>query len=100
MNKKNKTLYLLCNIFLKQVTTINGARIAPNKRDIEIPQGIAHAVDRVMFPLPVGDLMQTLAADREQRFGIFLRILQAAGLEEILTGIFYLKFYVLLNHFI
>lgn len=84
----------MCNLILIQVTTINGARIAPNKRNIEIPQGIAHAVDRVMFPLPVGDLMQTLAADREQRFGIFLRILQAAGLEDTLSGIIIIIFFL------
>ncbi|XP_034945398.1 uncharacterized protein [Chelonus insularis] len=69
-----------------QITTINGARIVPNKKDIIIPQGIAHAVDRVMFPLPVGDLMQTLAADREQRFGIFIKMLQFSGLDETLIG--------------
>ncbi|XP_018377757.1 PREDICTED: uncharacterized protein LOC108770586 isoform X2 [Trachymyrmex cornetzi] len=68
------------------VTTINGARVAPNKRDIEIPQGIAHAVDRVMFPLPVGDLVQTLQADRERRFTTFLRMLHVSGLEDTLTG--------------
>lgn len=76
-----------------QVTTINGAKVAPNKRDIEIPQGIAHAVDRVMFPLPVGDLMQTLAADREQRFGTFLRILHASGMDENLSGKNYICVY-------
>ncbi|KAG5344804.1 BGH3 protein, partial [Acromyrmex charruanus] len=69
-----------------KVTTINGARVAPNKRDIEIPQGIAHAVDRVMFPLPVGDLVQTLQADRERRFTTFLRMLHVSGLEDTLTG--------------
>lgn len=69
-----------------KVTTINGARVAPNKRDIEIPQGVAHAVDRVMFPLPVGDLVQTLQADRERRFTTFLRLLHASGLEDTLTG--------------
>ncbi|XP_036143997.1 LOW QUALITY PROTEIN: uncharacterized protein LOC105835194 [Monomorium pharaonis] len=68
------------------VTTINGARVAPNKRDIEIPQGIAHAVDRVMFPLPVGDLVQTLQADRERRFTTFLRMLHVSGLEDTLAG--------------
>ncbi|CAL1686442.1 unnamed protein product [Lasius platythorax] len=68
------------------VTTINGARVAPNKRDIEIPQGIAHAVDRVMFPLPVGDLVQTLQADRERRFTMFLRMLHVSGLEDTLAG--------------
>ncbi|XP_072749357.1 uncharacterized protein [Anoplolepis gracilipes] len=68
------------------VTTINGARVAPNKRDIEIPQGIAHAIDRVMFPLPVGDLVQTLQADRERRFSMFLRMLHVSGLEDTLAG--------------
>ncbi|XP_070151450.1 ras guanine nucleotide exchange factor R [Polyergus mexicanus] len=69
-----------------KVMTINGARVAPNKRDIEIPQGIAHAIDRVMFPLPVGDLVQTLQADRERRFTMFLRMLHMSGLEETLAG--------------
>lgn len=70
----------------KQVTTINGAKVAPNKRDIEIPQGIAHAIDRVMFPLPVGDLVQTLQADRERRFTTFLKMLYTSGLDTTLAG--------------
>lgn len=57
-----------------------------SKRDIEIPQGIAHAVDRVMFPLPVGDLVQTLQADREKRFTIFLKLLYISGLQDTLLG--------------
>ncbi|EZA49133.1 Transforming growth factor-beta-induced protein ig-h3, partial [Ooceraea biroi] len=69
-----------------KITTINGARVAPNKRDIEIPQGIAHAIDRVMFPLPVGDLVQTLQADRESRFTTFLKMLHVSGLEDTLAG--------------
>ncbi|KAI4497990.1 hypothetical protein M0802_006814 [Mischocyttarus mexicanus] len=69
-----------------KVTTINGAKVAPNKRDIEIPQGIAHAIDRVMFPLPVGDLVQTLQADRERRFTTFLKILYTSGLDTTLAG--------------
>ncbi|KAG7210673.1 hypothetical protein KM043_012180 [Ampulex compressa] len=70
-----------------KVTTINGAKVAPNKRNIEIPQGIAHAIDRVMFPLPVGDLVQTMQADRERRFITFLRMLHVSGLEETLSGL-------------
>ena len=62
--------------------------MAPNKRDIEIPQGIAHAIDRVMFPLPVGDIVQTLQADRERRFSTFLKLLHASGLDEMLSGKF------------
>jgi uncharacterized surface protein with fasciclin (FAS1) repeats len=35
-----------------KVTTINGATITPDNNDIIIPQGVAHAIDRCMFPLP------------------------------------------------
>ncbi|CAL7939950.1 unnamed protein product [Xylocopa violacea] len=69
-----------------KVTTINGARVASNKRNIEIPQGVAHAIDKVMFPLPVGDLVQTLQADRERRFTVFLKMLHVSGLQDSLSG--------------
>lgn len=69
-----------------QLTTINGAMVVLNKKDIKIPQGIAHAVDRVMFPLPVGDLLQTLQSDRENRFSTFLKILFTSGLSEKLQS--------------
>ncbi|CAK9814161.1 Transforming growth factor-beta-induced protein ig-h3 [Anthophora plagiata] len=69
-----------------RVTTINGAKVAPNKRNIEIPQGVAHAIDRVMFPLPVGDLVQTMQADRERRFTTFLKMLYISGLQDTLSG--------------
>lgn len=59
-----------------------------DKKDIEIPQGVAHAVDRVMFPLPVGDIVQTLQSDRERRFTNFLRAVFASGLAESLQGIY------------
>lgn len=70
------------------MTTINGAKVLDDKKDIEIPQGMAHAVDRVMFPLPVGDIVQTLQSDRERRFTNFLRALFAAGLADSLQGEF------------
>jgi hypothetical protein len=66
--------------------TINGARISRDKHDIPIPQGIAHAVDRVMFPLPVGNIIQTLRSDRERRFTKFLRAIQASGLTDSFAG--------------
>ncbi|KAG4076290.1 hypothetical protein HA402_014839 [Bradysia odoriphaga] len=69
-----------------KITTINGAMIVPDKNDITIPQGIAHAVDRVMFPLPVGDILQTLQSDREHRFTIFLKALFSSGISEILQN--------------
>jgi len=39
-----------------------------------------------MFPLPVGDLVQTLQADRERRFTTFLKMLHVSGLENTLAG--------------
>uniref|UniRef100_A0A182P2B4 FAS1 domain-containing protein n=1 Tax=Anopheles epiroticus TaxID=199890 RepID=A0A182P2B4_9DIPT len=69
-----------------RVTTINGAMVVPDKQDIVIPQGIAHAVDRVMFPLPVGDILQTLQSDRERRFTHFLRALFASGMSDTLQN--------------
>ncbi|XP_045515435.1 uncharacterized protein LOC123708661 [Pieris brassicae] len=68
-----------------KVTTINGARVIDDKRDIHIPQGIAHAVDRVMFPLPVGDLVQTLQADRDRRFTTFLKAIFVSGFADTLA---------------
>lgn len=60
--------------------------VLPEKKDITIPQGIAHSVDRVMFPLPVGDILQTLQSDRERRFTNFLRALFSSGLSELLQN--------------
>lgn len=69
--------------------TINGAKVLKEKKDMFIPQGIAHAVDRVMFPLPVGDLLQTLQSDREGRFNRFLRVVQDSGVISTFTGTVY-----------
>ncbi|KAJ8973531.1 hypothetical protein NQ317_015665 [Molorchus minor] len=69
-----------------KITTINGAKVMDEKKDIKIPQGTAHTIDRVMFPLPVGDIVQTLQSDRERRFTSFLRAIFASGLAETLQG--------------
>ena len=76
----------IANLIPSQVTTINGATVLHDKKDILIPQGIAHAVDRVMFPLPVGDLLQTLQSDRERRFTQFLLVLVTSGLVDLLQN--------------
>lgn len=60
--------------------------IVNDKQDIQIPQGIAHAIDRVMFPLPVGDVLQTLQSDRERRFTNFLRALFTSGMSDTLQN--------------
>ncbi|XP_057663027.1 transforming growth factor-beta-induced protein ig-h3-like isoform X2 [Diorhabda carinulata] len=69
-----------------KITTINGAKISEENQDIEIPQGVAHAIDKVMFPLPVGDIVQTLQSDRERRFTSLLRAIFASGLNEMLQS--------------
>lgn len=43
-----------------------------------------------MFPLPVGDIVQTLQSDRERRFTSFLRALFSSGLAETLQGKYFL----------
>lgn len=69
-----------------KVTTINGATVAEDNNDIVIPQGIAHSVDRVMFPLPVGDILQTMQSDRERRFTNFLRAVFASNMADALQN--------------
>lgn len=70
----------------QRIVTINGAKVSLEDKDINVPQGLAHAVDRVLFPLPVGDILQTLRGDRERRFNKFLKSLEASGLSDMLTG--------------
>lgn len=69
-----------------KVTTINGATVLNDNNDIIIPQGVAHGVDRVMFPLPVGDILQTLQSDRERRFTHFLRAVFASNMADSLQN--------------
>ncbi|KAK6618919.1 hypothetical protein RUM44_003300 [Polyplax serrata] len=68
------------------VVTINGAKISNEKRDLIVPRGVAHSVDKVLFPLPIGDVIQTLKSDREKRFTKFLKSLEYSGLTDMLTG--------------
>lgn len=69
-----------------KITTINGATVSTEPNDIIIPQGVAHAVERVMFPLPVGDILQTLQSDRERRFTHFLRAVFASNMADTLQN--------------
>lgn len=68
--------------------------IVNDKQDIQIPQGVAHAIDRVMFPLPVGDVLQTLQSDRERRFTNFLRALFTSGMSDTLQNKGEMMFYL------
>jgi hypothetical protein len=95
MARKEGTASLSNEYLILQVVTINGVRVSRDKHDIHIPQGIAHAVERVMFPLPVGNIIQTLRSDRERRFTKFLRAIQASGLADTLTGNLPLAFHIM-----
>ena len=95
MARKEGATSLLNEYLILQVVTINGVRISRDKHDIPIPQGIAHAVEKVMFPLPVGNIIQTLRSDRERRFTKFLRAIQTSGLTDTLTGNLPLAFHIM-----
>lgn len=50
---------------------------------------IGHAVDRVLFPLPVGDVLATMRADRQRRYSVFLRAVDehcSSSVRSMLTG--------------
>lgn len=52
---------------------------------------IAHAIDRVLFPLPVGDVLATMRADRQRRYSVFLRAVDeycSASVRALLSGNF------------
>lgn len=100
-----------------QVLTVNGARVLDDvvpmtddgvtaddihqqRRDMILSTGgtatanqqllaIGHAVDRVLFPLPVGDVLATMRADRQHRYSVFLRTVDeycSPGVRDLLTG--------------
>ncbi|EEB13598.1 conserved hypothetical protein [Pediculus humanus corporis] len=69
------------------IVTVNGAKIMSESQNIVVPQGLAHTIDKVLFPLPIGDIFQTLKSDREKRFTKFIKALEHSGLSDLLTGV-------------
>ena len=68
-----------------QVVTVNGAVLV--QRDISVHDqngkgGLLHVLDRVMFPATIGDIVQTLESDPEQRFTILIKALKSTGLNK------------------
>jgi len=71
----------------KKVVTINGGAIFERTADIALPGGsIAHSVNKVLFPLPVGDVMTSLEADPGRRFTRLVRILKDSELDQLLVA--------------
>ena len=65
------------------MVTVNGAVLV--QKDISIHGqgnngGLLHITDRVMFPATIGDIVQTLESDPEQRFTTLIKALKSTGL--------------------
>ena len=65
------------------MVTVNGAVLV--QRDISIHGqgnigGLLHITDRVMFPATIGDIVETLESDPEQRFTTLIKALKSTGL--------------------
>lgn len=70
------------------VLSPTGAGTAEGIRNQQII-AIGHAVDRVLFPLPVGDVLATMRADRQRRYTVFLRAVDdycSPSVRTLLTG--------------
>jgi len=68
------------------VLSSTGSAGGSNQQQI---MAIGHAVDRVLFPLPVGDVLATMRADRQRRYNVFLRAVDeycSADVRSLLTG--------------
>jgi hypothetical protein len=71
----------------KKVVTVNGGAVFERTSDIALPGGsVAHAVNKVLFPLPVGDIMTSLEADPGRRFLRLVRILKDSALDQLLIA--------------
>ena len=43
--------------------------------------GLLHVLDRVLYPSTVGDVLQTLESDPEERFTTLIKALRSTGLD-------------------
>lgn len=78
------------------VLSSNGGAGESNQQQI---MAIGHAVDRVLFPLPVGDVLATMRADRQRRYNVFLRAVDehcSPDVRSLLTGNIFFYRYLLL----
>lgn len=73
------------DMVLLSVNNGGGGGSAGNQRIV----AIGHAVDRVLFPLPVGDVLATMRADRQRRYSVFLRAVDeycSSSVRNLLSG--------------
>lgn len=73
------------DMVLSSVNDGSGGGSAGNQRIV----AIGHAVDRVLFPLPVGDVLATMRADRQRRYSVFLRTVDeycSSSVRNLLSG--------------
>ena len=62
--------------------TVNGAVLLQRDVPINGPNGVLHVLDRVMYPPTVGDIVQSLESDPEQRFTTLIKALKSTGLNK------------------
>lgn len=75
------------DMVLSSVNDGSGGGSAGDQRIV----AIGHAVDRVLFPLPVGDVLATMRADRQRRYSVFLRAVDeycSSSVRNLLSGTF------------
>ncbi len=63
--------------------TINGATLLQS--DIQMPNGVVHVIDKVLYPVASGNIMHTLESDPEGRFTTFIKALKATKLARELS---------------
>ena len=65
-----------------QVITVSGSQVT--KADQMASNGIIHVIDRVMFPIPFGSVVDVVKMDPE--LSVLLKAVTAAGLGGVLSG--------------
>ena len=60
---------------------MNGAVLVQQDISVKGP-GLLHILDRVMYPPTVGDIVQTLESDPENRFTTLIKALKSTALDQ------------------
>jgi len=82
----NKAVDIRVNIYDGgKVVTATGSKVT--KVDQNATNGVIHVIDRVMYPVPVYDIVATLQVEgMKKQFSTLVTAVQAAGLVETLQG--------------
>ena len=73
-----------------QIATVDGAKVI--KADQMATNGVIHVVNRVMFPIPMGSVVDVVVKDAH--FSTLLKAVQTAKLATTLSGILQHPFFI------